>query len=269
MSEPFITKHRSYLRIEKWEKLSPSLTVGFSTKIGGVSKPPFQHLNMGLHVQDDYQDVIENREKLAEELSFPLSSWVVGEQVHDINIKTVTKQDAGSGASNYDTSISNIDGMVTREKGVLCSAFFADCVPLFFFDPKQNIIGVAHAGWRGSVHGIGQQMVERFCSLGSNPSDLQAVIGPYISKKHYEVDEQVITHIPKPFHSNSVTVKQNGRFNLDLKQLNKDILLQSGVLRNNIGVTNYCTYEDSELFFSHRRDNGKTGRMLGFIGFSD
>ncbi|WP_042223845.1 peptidoglycan editing factor PgeF [Oceanobacillus manasiensis] len=269
MSEPFVRKHASYLSIKKWENLLPSLTVGFSTSVGGFSKPPYQSLNMGLHVQDDQYNVIKNREQLAELLSFPLSNWVGGEQIHGTNIKIVTNDDKGSGATSHTTSLPNIDGIITTEKGILCSAFFADCVPLFFLDPKQQLLGVAHAGWKGTVHGIAEQMINRFRSLGSTASDILVTIGPCISKTHYEVDEQVITHIAEEFHSNSVTAQQNGRYNLDLKQLNKDILLQSGVLRNNIGVSNYCTFEDRELFFSHRRDNGKTGRMLGFIGFSD
>ncbi|MFD2628304.1 peptidoglycan editing factor PgeF [Oceanobacillus kapialis] len=269
MSEPFIIDHASNLRIGKWEKLSPALTAGFTTRIGGVSPQPYQSLNMGLHVKDHHNNVIKNREILANTLSFPLSNWIVGEQVHNTKVKTVTRQDAGSGAIQLESSLTGIDGIVSTEEGVLCAAFYADCVPLFFFDPKQHKIGIAHAGWKGSVHGIAEEMVGKFVNMGTNLTDLLVVIGPCISRKHYEVDEQVITHIPDKFFTNSVDVKGNGYYNLDLKQLNMDILLQSGVLRNNISVTNYCTYQDKELFFSHRRDNGKTGRMLGFIGFSN
>ncbi len=112
-------------------------------------------------------------------------------------------------------------------------------------------------------------MVETFKELGTVPANLLTVIGPCISHDAYEVDEQVVGHIPDEWRDKTVTARENGRYLLDLKQLNTEILLQQGVLRRNIDVTQYCTFRDESLFFSHRRDNGKTGRMLGYIGYEN
>src|SRR5699024_1383841 len=200
-------------------------------------------------------------------LAFPLKTFVSGEQTHQTNIKIVGKSDQGSGAETKQTAIKQTDGLITKEEGVLCTAFFADCVPLFFYDPLTEYIGIAHAGWKGTVGGIAAKMVHKMAALGVNRANLLCVIGPCISREKYEVDDQVIARIPEEDRENAVLSKGNSRYLLDLKQFNRDILLQSGVLRNNIYITEYCTFRDEDLFFSHRRDQGETGRMLGFIGF--
>lgn len=172
------------------------------------------------------------------------------------------------GSVSYASSIKGTDGLVTNQKGLLCTAFFADCVPLFFFDPITGYIGIAHAGWKGSINRIAEKMVEAFIKVDVKAENLLVAIGPCISQQNYEVDERVVQSIRETDRVNVVRSLGKNRFLLDLKQLNVDILLQSGVLRHNIEITNYCTYRDENIFFSHRRDHGKTGRMLGFIGFS-
>ncbi|PAV29923.1 hypothetical protein CIL05_08575 [Virgibacillus profundi] len=268
MNEPFIQCNENYLHIEKWQKTNPKLIAGFTTRNGGVSTPPFHTLNTGLHVHDEHKDVITNRRKLSESLNIPLSSWVSGEQVHHTNVKQINSNDKGKGAITYQSSIKGIDGLITNEKGILCTAFFADCIPLYFFDPKTGYIGIAHAGWKGTVSRIAEKMVQELQKTGVNKDDLFVAIGPGISQQFYEVGENVIKHIDMKDREKTVIQQANNRYLLDLKQLNVEILLQSGVLRHNIDITNYCTFNDKDLFFSHRRDNGKTGRMLGFLGFS-
>ncbi|UJL47860.1 peptidoglycan editing factor PgeF [Virgibacillus sp. NKC19-16] len=268
MTEPFKQSNESYLHIEKWQKLNPKLHAGFTTRNGGVSQPPFDTLNCGLHVQDEYDHVNLNRQILAKHLTIPLKNWVAGEQTHQTTVKIVGPEDKGKGAASHQSSIKSTDGLITKERGILCTAFFADCVPLYFFDPKHEFIGIAHAGWKGSVNRIGGQMVQKLQTVGVNPADLLVAIGPCISQQCYEVDENVIRHLTLQDREKTVISRGNNRYLLDLKQLNVEILLQCGVLRNNIDVTNYCTFQDDALFFSHRRDKGKTGRMLGFLGFT-
>lgn len=268
MSEVFIvSKDESYLHIEKWQKLDSRLKVGFTTRIGGCSKPPYDAFNLGLHVPDNHQHVIENRQNLAHKLDVSLAYWVSGEQIHDTNIKVVDKNDRGKGAISYQSSLSKIDGLITQDEGILCTAFFADCVPLYFFDPVSHHIGIAHAGWKGTVQHIASKMVHKLVELGVELPHLRVAIGPCISQEKYEVDDAVISQINKKYQTKSVVFLGENRYLLDLKQLNVEILLQSGVLRNNIEITNYCTFTDYDKFFSHRRDQGKTGRMLGFIGY--
>lgn len=266
MGEPFVLADETYLTIKSWTDRFPDLAAGFTTRNGGVSEKPYDGLNCGLHVPDVKEHVIENRKLLAEKINFPLERWVSGEQVHKTEIRIVKHDDQGKGATNYESSLKGIDGLITGQKGVLCTAFFADCVPLYFFAPSFGYAGIAHAGWRGTVNGIARKMVEKFADLGIPPDELLAAIGPCISKTCYEVDEKVIRQIDSQYVEKAVVPLDNQRFLLDLKQLNMDILLQSGLIRHNIIVTNYCTFLQKDLFFSHRRDRGKTGRMLGFIG---
>ncbi|HLS20132.1 MAG TPA: peptidoglycan editing factor PgeF [Bacillota bacterium] len=268
MSEPFTLTAQTHLSLESWQKVDQRLKVGFSTRCGGVSEGFYESLNLGLHVADESSRVIANREILAKQLTIPLQHWVSGSQVHGSEIKIVTENDRGLGATNMSTSIQGVDGLITRAKDVLCTAFFADCVPLYFFDPKSKYIGIAHAGWRGTVLGIGQRMVETFQSLGVLKENLLVSIGPCISGEKYEVDETVIKEIPKQFLKSVTKQKQNKKYLLDLKRLNSEILLHSGILRHNISITNYCTHQNDDLFFSYRRDRGKTGRMIGYIGYS-
>ncbi|GAA0444568.1 peptidoglycan editing factor PgeF [Agaribacter marinus] len=268
MSEPFIKHNDSILHIEKWQKRNEKLKVGFTTKHGGVSRQPYASLNGGLHVNDSTENVIRNREIIANHVRIPLNNWVSGEQIHQTRIHAVTENDKGKGATEYDTAIKDTDGLITNTSGILCTGFFADCVPLFFFDPITSYIGIAHAGWKGTVSGIADDMVNTLANHGVNVSDLLVAIGPCITKQFYEVEQKVIDRIPLSHRQSSVLPTGINRYLLDLKQLNIDILLQAGVLRNNIDVTNYCTFRENDLFFSHRRDHGRTGRMLGFIGFS-
>ena len=264
--EPFKLKTEQFLEQKNWRDSTPDLIVGFTTKNGGVSKGCYSNLNCGLHVQDVKADVLENREILADIIEFPLDHWVSGEQVHDVKIHEVKAADRGKGARFSESALSGIDGMLTKEKGVLLTAFFADCIPLYFFDPQEKVVGIAHAGWKGTVKGIGKEMVSRFEENGSHLGDIRVTIGPGICQTFYEVDEFVVSHIDPKFHEKVLIPQENDRYLLDLKGLNREILLQYGILRHNIDMTDYCTYRDEELFFSHRRDQGKTGRMLGFIG---
>lgn len=270
MNEVFYQENnRPFLQIAKWQEIDPRLKAGFTTRKGGVSDSPFESWNFGFHVNDDHNHVIANRQLLAGKLAIPLENWVSGEQTHQTTIKIVGDDDKGKGSITNQTSIAGIDGLITNQQGMLCTAFFADCVPIFFFDPVSGYIGIAHAGWKGTVNRIAEKMVLKLLSVGVEISNLLIAIGPCISQEKYEVDHHVMNHIEVKDRQNAVIFKGNHRYLLNLKQLNVDILLQSGILRNNIDVTAYCTFRDQNLFFSHRRDNGKTGRMLGYIGYSE
>lgn len=268
MTDAFCQNNTLYLDISKWQEMNPRLNVGFTTRNGGVSHSPYSTLNFGFHVGDVKEQVLKNRELLAEKLNIPLENWVSGEQTHQATIQIVHEQDKGKGAKTNRNAIASTDGLITNQQGILCTAFFADCVPLFFFDPVTEYIGIAHAGWKGTIYRIAEKMVREFESLGSSTENLLVAVGPCISQEKYEVDEHVISHIEESERQNTTIHQGNNHYLLDLKQLNTDILLHSGVLRNNIDVTAYCTFRDQHLFFSHRRDKGKTGRMLGFIGFA-
>jgi polyphenol oxidase len=270
--EPFIINNKESFSLNAWTEHQPALAAGFSTKTGGVSSGEFSGLNFGFHVGDNEHSVCQNRSILAEKIGFKLDSWVGAEQTHEIHIQRVTAADRGKGAEQYKASFRQTDGFYTDEKGILLTLCFADCVPLYFLDRNTGLIGLAHAGWKGTVGGIGREMISLFAQNGSRKQDILAVIGPSICKKCYIVDNRVITFVEKilegvekkPYNQIS-----EGQYALDLKLLNKQILMNSGIREENIQVTDYCTSCDSEFFYSHRRDKGATGRMVAFIGWKE
>ncbi|WP_226528222.1 peptidoglycan editing factor PgeF [Metabacillus niabensis] len=263
----------THLILTNWNRLIKGLTVGFSTKSGGVSTGNFTSLNLGLHVQDQPEDVRENREVLAKSLSFPIKKWVFAEQVHSNRIMKVSKSSCGKGRLSYEDGLTACDGVYTTEKGVMLSLCFADCVPLYFIAPKHSLIGVAHAGWKGTVKDIAGKMVKKWrLNEGVDADDIYVAIGPSIGDCCYVVDDQVISSIDKrvlDYKPIPYKPLANGKYQLDLKLLNEYYLRNAGILKENVLVSDLCTSCEKELFFSHRRDDGKTGRMLSFIGINE
>jgi polyphenol oxidase len=272
-NEPFIQSSDELLLLNKWKTFNHQIIAGFTTKLGGHSEKPFDSLNLGLHVQDDSSCVCLNRKKVAELLSFPLSQWVCAEQVHGNHIVKVTNEHRGKGVFSYSDGISGADGLFTTEKNILLVLCYADCVPIYFFAPKHHIIGAAHAGWRGTVKNICGKMVGIWKTKEKvNPEDIYVAIGPAIESCCYIVDDKVIDQLREVLLENDelpFKVVSKGQYALDLKQANKQLLLQSGIPEQNIEISSYCTSCEKELFFSHRRDKGKTGRMISFIGLKE
>lgn len=270
--EPFARKNQSYLTLESWMKQFPGLVAGITTKNGGVSKGSFETLNLGFHVGDVKSDVCYNREKIAEQIEFPLNDWVGAEQIHDKVLKKVTRADRGKGAYLYEQSFKGTDGFYTNEEGILLTLCYADCVPLFFIAPETRMIGSVHAGWKGTVKQIAREMVDSWGNEGINPDKIHVAIGPSICEKCYIVDNRVvklIENILEDVDKKPYNLINDGQFSLDLRALNKQILLKAGIPENQIIVSGLCTSCDHEIFFSHRRDQGKTGRMLSFIGWKE
>lgn len=262
MSEPFI--ERTEKQLSCFSEF-PEIIAGLTTRRGGYSSAPYQTLNMGLHVGDDPSDVVRNRLALADELEINLDRWVVGEQVHDVLVKKVTEQDSGSGSESLHTVVKGIDGFITNEKDLLLTAFYADCVPLFFYDPESGWIGIAHAGWKGTVKGMAGVMIDHLIDQGVSKENLRMVIGPSIGLNEYEVDMRVYEKIPKQHRSAVTRPSGVDRYFVDLKELNSRMAQEHGLDQKQIQRSGLCTYEEEQLLFSHRRDGGQTGRMLGYI----
>ncbi|WP_449539934.1 peptidoglycan editing factor PgeF [Ferdinandcohnia sp. Marseille-Q9671] len=270
--EPFFQKNEEQvLELTTWNHYSDQLIAGFTTKNGGDSKMKYDSFNLGLHVNDDEKTVVANRKKLSNILCFPLESWACSEQTHKNKIAKIYKEHLGSGVITYEDSIKDTDGLYTTEKNVLLTLCFADCVPLYFFAPSKGIIGIAHAGWKGTVQDIAGEMVRKWGQEGVQPHEIQAVVGPAIGKCCYIVDGYVINFVNKLENVNSKAYQQimDNQYRLDLKELNNQLLTRAGIPPENIQVSSYCTSCENQLFFSHRRDAGKTGRMMSFIGFKE
>ena len=154
----------------------------------------------------------------------------------------------------------DVDGLVTNVPGLVLVTFFADCVPVIFADPVSGSIGLAHAGWRGTVAGIAASTVTKMQeAFGAKPENILAGIGPSIGQCCYEVDDKVFESGKK--YAGCFKAKENGRYMADLQAWNRLALLDAGLLPQNIYNAGICTQCSKELFFSYRAENGKTGRM--------
>ncbi|WP_423801643.1 peptidoglycan editing factor PgeF [Neobacillus sp. SAB-20_R2A] len=270
--EPFIIKNESLLTIDGWMNSTPGLVAGITTKLGGQSKGSFEALNLGFHVGDILNDVCTNRMKVSELLDFPLDSWVSAEQTHDIFLQKITKADRGRGSISYEQSFKSTDGFYTSEEGILLTLCFADCVPLFFIAPEYRMIGAAHAGWKGTVGQIAREMIKKWEEEGIKAEKVFVAIGPSICEKCYIVDERVVNlveNILEDVDRKPYNLISEGQYSLNLRELNKQILVKAGVPKENIIVTDYCSSCNNHLFFSHRKSHGKAGRMLSFIGWKE
>jgi len=252
-------------RWRAWEARFPWLSAGFSSRRGGVSGEPWGSLNCGLHVGDRDEDVAENRRRVAEAAGFDFRRWTCAEQVHGVDVAVVTEADAGAGRLSRADAVASKDALVTDAPGVMLNAFYADCVPIWFVDPANRAVGIAHAGWRGAVADVALETVRAMTRVyGSDPSEMLAAIGPSIRGCCYEVDDQVARHIPAG--SESIKASDSpGRYLLDLAIFNRQKLTEAGILTKHIEITQYCTSCRTDLFFSHRKENGRTGRMTAWI----
>ncbi|MEO3947465.1 peptidoglycan editing factor PgeF [Gorillibacterium sp. CAU 1737] len=256
----------------------PRLTAGMTARTGGVSEEPYGTLNCGLHVGDRSEAVITNRERVAGALGTELSSWVYGEQVHGNRVAILGPAELGRGTRERETELPATDAFITRTPGLILAALFADCVPLYFYDPVHEAVGLAHAGWKGTAARIAARTVEAMeQAFGTNPADLLAAIGPSIGSCCYEVDEGVLGPIREALgmtrealaacESNPLyEEREDGKARLDLQQVNRQIMIKAGILPASIEVTERCTQCSPDLLFSYRRDGGRTGRMQAWIG---
>lgn len=280
--EPFVWKEGAgsdkpaLFMIEPWLQRFPELTAGFTSRRGGVSESPFGTLNCGLHVQDDPARVALNRRRLAEAIGMPFDACTYAEQVHGSQVAVVGEAELGAGRESQEASISGADGLITDRPGVTLNLMFADCVPLYFYDPVHRAVGLAHAGWKGTVSQIAMATVSKMeQTYNSKPEELYAAIGPCIDVCCYEVDEKVAERVRSVLQSIGATSEEreqilrpqpeSGKYRLALKTLNRLLMTKAGILSSRIEVTELCTSCDIGRFFSHRKEGGRTGRMVGWI----
>jgi len=236
-----------------------------STRTGGFSNPPFKALNLGFHVGDNPEMVFKNRMLLSRALEITLGSFTTVQQVHACNVKVITEELRGAGAVNCDSAVSRADAMVTNVPDICLMVLQADCVPVLLFDPQERVIGTAHAGWKGTVQLVVQKVViEMQEKFGCLPRNITAGIGPSIGPCCYEVGPEVIAQAKGIFQENRSYISKEtpeGKGYFNLWEANKAQLIQMGLPEKNIEVAGICTYCNHHLFFSARRQEGKTGRF--------
>ncbi|MEA2724983.1 MAG: purine-nucleoside/S-methyl-5-thioadenosine phosphorylase / adenosine deaminase [Gemmatimonadales bacterium] len=240
-----------------------------TTRAGGVSPAPLDTLNMSWARPDDPANVLENRRRVCAALEIPVERLVQAGQVHDVGVRVVHAEDAGRGATSRASILPPNDGLITDVPDVYLFACFADCVPLLFFDPRRPAVGVAHAGWRGTVAGMAAEMVWAFeTQFGTQAADLRVVIGPSIGPCCYQVGPEVIaaTRVALPGMDDLFSCVKGDTAHLDLWAANRAFLLKVGVLPDHIETSALCTMEHASDFFSHRATGGDTGRFAAIIG---
>lgn len=253
------------LRFPAWEKLS-CVNHAFSTRIGGVSEKEFASINLGFGRGDSRENVEKNFRRFCEAAGFSRESLVTGNQDHHIHICRVDLSHRGMGIWK-DKMEDSVDGLCTDVKGVTLVIYCADCVPLYFVDEEHKAIGLAHAGWRGTAAGMAKAMAERMKEeFGSDPSALQAAIGPSICKDCFEVDEPVAEEfLALPFGQKVVSGPKGEKYQVDLWECNRQFLLEAGLLPEHITVGGVCSMCESDLIFSHRKTRGQRGSNCAFL----
>lgn len=246
------------------------VTAAFSSRLGGTSEGAYSFLNLGLHVGDDSRRVIANRLLYGEALGVDLSKMVTAQQVHGTTVQYVSLREEGRGALDIDTSLPETDALVTDYPGLCLGAFFADCVPLYFYDSRNRAVGLAHAGWRGTLGHIGVLTLRKMRELfGTQPRDCSAVIGPSIGYCCYQVSESLAEKFEALFPGGQVVNRKRGQVTVDLRMANALDLFAAGMEREHVFISKLCTACRQDLFFSYRADGGTTGRMAAVIRINE
>lgn len=250
-----------FLQFESWP--NGRLQHAVFTRQGGVSPAPFHSLNLSLSVADSEANVYANRAKVYGLYGRSSQTVVHAHLVHGHDVARVTAQE-------YGTWVPRVDGLITNEPACALVMNYADCTPIFLFDPVHQAVGLGHAGWQGTVQDLPGALVRAMqAAFGTDPTTLLAGIGPCIGPCCYEVGEPVITAVTQAFpHHPSLLIHQGEgqrpHFNLPLaNQIN---LQQAGV--HHIESAALCTACHTDLFFSHRAEKGRTGRFGSILFLS-
>ncbi|MBC8141619.1 MAG: peptidoglycan editing factor PgeF [Armatimonadetes bacterium] len=238
----------------------PGVQHGFSRRIGGVSVAPFDSLNLGLHVDDDDLAVRENRARVAAHFGLDLGRMVCAEQVHGGAVAVVGVADAGRGAAILSGAVPGVDALITDTPDLLLALFFADCVPVFFAS-ASGAVGVAHAGWRGLAANVLENTLRTFAeSLGAKAATMHVAIGACIGAEAFAVGKEVAA-----LFASDACIGADGKPRVDLAGAAVRRLCAAGVPPAQITVSGECTASLPERYFSHRGQNGRTGRMGALI----
>jgi YfiH family protein len=255
---------RDGLLAYRFKTLPDGVDAFVSTRHGGVSPRPYDSLNLGLRVGDDGANVVENRRRLCGAFGIELERSVWCRQIHADGVAVVGDADAGRGSTGEGSIVEDADALVTRTPGLSLCVTLADCVPVVIFDPERVVLGVAHAGWGGTVSRIASRTVavmrDRF---GSEPRSVVAAIGPSIGPAAYEVGPDVVERCERTFAERAPELLSSlgeGRARFDLWSANRIDLEGAGVSAARIEVASVSTEEHLDDLYSYRAE-GVTGRF--------
>jgi YfiH family protein len=266
-----VYEHAGTLPVYRFEQLNgdPALIHAIFTRLGGISTPPYESLNLGHSVGDDPIAVETNHARVYQALEIPRSQVVTCHLTHGDDTFVVEAADGGR-------VVGRGDAMVTADAGLFLGMRFADCVPILLHDPVRRAVGLAHAGWRGTVQNVAGSAVQTMINdLGCSPKSIRAMIGPSIGPCCYQVGEDVIrageTIVTRKSASGSdmqLFSRRNGQHaHFDLWEANRRQLEAAGV--DQVMIAGLCTACRTDHFFSHRAERGRTGRFGVVIGYRE
>ena len=241
--------------------LGDGIVHGAFTRLGGSSRGAFSSLNVGWHVGDDPARVEANHEAICRALGVPLHALVSGRQVHGDVAAAVSGEHGGQ-------TLPDTDALITDRPGLLLLIRLADCVPVFVHDPERGAIGLAHAGWKGTLLEIAAKTVAAMVeAYGSRPEAIRAGLGPAIGPCCFEVGEEVIAAVEALYGGDAsalLSKRIGAKAHLDLWEANVLQLRAAGVTQ--IEVADICTCCRRDLYYSHRGEDGHTGRFAAVMG---
>ena len=237
----------------------------FTTRLGGVSTGHLESLNLSVRRGDSPENVRENWNRLQKATGLRLDRAVYARQIHSDRVRIVTSADA---QAPWLEPRFECDGFVTSEPGLPVMIFMADCLPVLLCDKPNGVAAAVHCGWRSSVADILGNAVGKMISLGARPESISAAIGPGIGKCCFEVGSEVVKAAEALLNADISDLVRKGegdRAFLDLKAVNARRLEQLGVAARNIAVSDLCTMCHPDVFWSHRKTNGKRGVQAAII----
>ncbi|MEG1987812.1 MAG: peptidoglycan editing factor PgeF [Oscillibacter sp.] len=261
----FLTQEQAALRYLTSPLLS-GVTHGFSTRLGGVSAPPFDTLNLGVGRGDTDAAVTENYRRFCAALGADVRRVVLSKQIHETTVRLCHGEDAGKGL--FSPRDYTADALITNEANLPLVVFSADCGILLLHDPENHAVGAIHAGWRGCAAGIVEQTVQAMHdAFGTVPRQLLAAIGPCIGQCCFETDDDVPAAMLAALgEAARPHLERRGRkWQVDLAGLNRTWLLRSGVVPEHIDHCGLCTACHPELFWSHRKMGEARGAQIALI----
>ncbi len=247
----------------------PNISHFVTTRHGGYSKGNYASFNCTPYTGDDPQSVERNCDLLCHSLPQRPAGMVIPRQIHGTEIRLIAKEYLNATPEEQSALLEGVDALLSREPGYCLCISTADCIPILFYDPVQQAVAAAHAGWRGTVKNItGQTVSAMQRELNSQPCHIRACIGPGISQEAFEVGDEVY----EAFRESRLNIKQiarkhpqSGKWHIDLAQANRLQLIASGLKEANIELSGICTYRHPEDFFSARRMGIESGRTLSGI----
>ena len=250
LAEQSLQKQPNIIKSGLFSKF-PNLVHGMSTKIGLVNDPPFYN-NLSSKIGDKIENVNANRKHFLESLGIAEAPLAVPHQVHSNTIEIVDKP------GFYDKR----DGLITAAKNVFLVVSTADCLPVLIYDKAKQVCGAIHSGWRGTQQNIIGEALKIFAEkFESKPADLLVFIGPGISKKHFEVGEEVAALFDTKFVED-----RNGKFYVNILGNVLEQIKSFRIKSSQIEYSRKCSYAEINYLHSYRRDREKSGRMFSVIG---